>query len=110
MSKESITRVTLDEVLERRARGEESLTDRARVEAMTDEDIEAAIADDPDWAEFKDIDWSKATIVYPKPKTAVSIRLDHDVVDFFKKDGKGYQTRINAVLRHYIEEKMRKRG
>ena len=93
MSKESITRISLDEILEKRARGEKTLTDWARVAAMTDEDIMAAMRDDPDWAEFMDVDWSKATIVYPTPKKAVSIRLDEDVIDFFKKSGKGYQTR-----------------
>ena len=104
MSKESITRISLDEILEKRARGEKSLTDWARVDAMTDEDITAAMRDDPDWAEFMDVDWSKATIVYPAPKKAVSIRLDEDIVDFFKKAGKGYQTRMNAVLRHFMNE------
>ncbi|KQY34772.1 MULTISPECIES: BrnA antitoxin family protein [Rhizobium/Agrobacterium group] len=111
MSKESITRISLDEILEKRARGEKTLTDWARVAAMTDEDIMAAMRDDPDWAEFMDVDWSKATIVYPTPKKAVSIRLDEDVIDFFKKSGKGYQTRMNAVLRHFMtEQKNRKNG
>ena len=108
MSKESITRVSLDEILEKRARGEKSLTDWARVASLTDEEIMAAM-NDPDWAEFMDVDWSKATIVYPTPKKAVSIRLDEDVIDFFKKSGKGYQTRMNAVLRHFMtEQKNRK--
>ena len=53
---------------------------------------------DPD-----DFDWSNAMIVEPQPKVAVSIRLDGDVIDFFKKGGKGYQTRINAVLRAYMQ-------
>jgi len=103
MSKENIVSYTLDEIREKLARGE-SRTDWARVDAMTDADIEAQMRDDPDWAEFMDVDWSKATIVYPQPKNAVSIRLDADVLDFFKASGKGYQTRINAVLRHYMEE------
>ena len=69
--------------------------------------IEAQMRDDPDWKDFIDIDWSKATIVYPVPKNAVSIRLDADVLDFFKATGKGYQTRINAVLRHYMQETLK---
>jgi uncharacterized protein (DUF4415 family) len=80
-------------------------TDWARVDALTDADIEAAIADDPDWAEFKDIDWSNAVLVVPAKKTAISIRVDEDVLTFFKKDGEGYQRRINAVLRSYMEHK-----
>jgi len=76
-------------------------TDLARLDALTDEDIDAAIADDPDWADFKDVDWSQATLVLPK-KTAISIRLDDDVLDYFKTAGPGYQRRINAVLRSYM--------
>jgi len=111
MSEEDIRTFSADEVTEMIARGE-SKTDWARVRAMTDEDIMAAIRDDPDWAEFMDVDWSKATIVYPTAnKKALSIRLDQDIIDFFKKSGKGYQTRMNAVLRHFMtEQKSRKNG
>lgn len=47
--------------------------------------------------------WIDAKVLMPKEKTAVSIRLDSDIIDFFKKQGKGYQSKINAVLRSYIE-------
>jgi uncharacterized protein (DUF4415 family) len=80
-------------------------TDWARFDAMTDAEIEAAIADDPDWSEFKDIDWSDAVLVMPARKKAISIRVDEDVLDFFKKEGTGYQRRINAVLRSYMQQK-----
>ena len=80
-------------------------TDWARVDALTDDDIAKAIAEDPDWAEFKDIDWSDAVLVMPAKKKAISIRVDEDVLDFFKKDGDGYQRRINAVLRSYMQQK-----
>jgi uncharacterized protein (DUF4415 family) len=80
-------------------------TDWARVDAMTEEEIEAAIAHDPDWAEFKDIDWSDAVLVIPPKKKAISIRVDEDVLDFFKREGDGYQRRINAVLRSYMQQK-----
>ncbi len=46
-----------------------------------------------------------ATLAVPVPKDPISIRLDSDVLDFFRSTGKGYQTRINAVLRHYMPEK-----
>jgi len=80
-------------------------TDWARVDALTDEDIEAAIANDPDWEEFKDVDWSKAVLVIPPRKKAISIRVDEDVLDFFKREGEGYQRRMNAVLRSYMQQK-----
>jgi uncharacterized protein (DUF4415 family) len=103
MSEKNIVRYSANEIREKIARGE-SRSDWARVDAITDEEIEAQMRDDPDWADFMDIDWSKATVVYPVEKKAGSIRLDSDVLDFFKAEGKGYQTRINAVLRSYMQE------
>jgi len=44
-----------------------------------------------------------AKVVVPEPKEPVSIRLDRDVMEWFRRQGKGYQTRINAVLRTYVE-------
>jgi uncharacterized protein (DUF4415 family) len=76
----------------------------ARVDALTDEDIEKAVANDPDAAPL-DIDWSDAVLVIPARKKAISIRVDEDVLDFFKKEGEGYQRRINAVLRSYMQQK-----
>ena len=43
----------------------------------------------------------------PKKK-AISIRVDEDVLDYFKKEGAGYQRRINAVLRSYMQQKRKK--
>lgn len=110
MSNNSITTVTLDDIKRKRARGEKSLTDWERVDAMTDEDIDRAMRDDPDWAEWIDVDWSKAELVLPTTKKSISIRLDEDVIDFFKATGKGYQTRMNAILRHYVREQKRDKG
>jgi len=78
-------------------------TDWARFDKLTDADIEKAIASDSDWDEFKDIDWSDAVLVLPPRKKAISIRVDEDVLDFFKREGEGYQRRMNAVLRSYVE-------
>src|SRR6266571_1760310 len=73
-------------------------TDWARVDALTDEDIAEAVANDPDAVPI-DIDWSDAVLVIPPKKTAISIRVDEDVLNYFKSQGDGYQRRINAVLR-----------
>jgi uncharacterized protein (DUF4415 family) len=70
-------------------------------DALTEEDIVKAVTDDPDAAPI-DMDWSDAVILELMPKTAISIRVDTDVRDFFKAQGKGYQTRMNAVLRAYV--------
>jgi uncharacterized protein (DUF4415 family) len=81
-------------------------TDWEALDRLTDEDIAAAVAGDADAVPL-DIDWSDARLNIPPPKKAISIRLDEDIVEYFKKTGPGYQTRINAVLRHYLE---RRRG
>ncbi len=45
--------------------------------------------------------WAAAKVREPVGKTAISIRIDDDVLEFFRKQGKGYQSKINAVLRSY---------
>jgi uncharacterized protein (DUF4415 family) len=67
-------------------------------DALTEEDIAKAVADDPDAAPA-DIDWSDAVVLERMPKTAISLRIDSDVYDVFKSTGKDFLTRMNAVLR-----------
>ena len=98
MREKNITRVTLEQARKLKGR-----TDWDRLRSMTEEELERAIADDPDWDGTDDIDWSKAVMMPPKIKKAVSIRLDQDILDFFKAAGRGYQTRINTILRSYME-------
>jgi uncharacterized protein (DUF4415 family) len=109
MSEENIVRYSVDEI-RRMVKAGESRTNVRRLAETTDEEIEALRRDDPDWMEIGDFDWSKAVAVYPIAKNAISIRLDSDVIDFFKAQGRGYQTRINAVLRHYMDEVKKKAG
>jgi uncharacterized protein (DUF4415 family) len=47
---------------------------------------------------------------YRPVKKPVSLRLDADIVDWFQRQGTGYQTRINAVLRDYVERHQKGRG
>jgi uncharacterized protein (DUF4415 family) len=84
-----------------------SETDWARIDALTDEQIEASIKNDPDWS--GDWNWGDAVLVIPPKKKAISIRVDEDVLDYFKTDGDGYQRRINAVLRSYMQQKKSKK-
>ncbi|MGH6826649.1 BrnA antitoxin family protein [Methyloceanibacter sp.] len=77
-------------------------TDWKRLRSLTDEEIDAAIRRDLD-SDPANFDWSKAELVMPRRKEAISIRLDEDVLAFFKTLGSGYQTRINAVLRHFMQ-------
>ncbi|MBI2719058.1 MAG: BrnA antitoxin family protein [Rhizobiales bacterium] len=99
-----MTRISADE-LRNLPRGK---TDWAKVDALTDEDIARAVADDPDAAPL-DLDWSKAVLVYPRLKSTISIRVDPDVLAFFKATGKGYQTRMNAVLRAFMDHEKGRR-
>lgn len=97
---ENITKVSRDD----RRRGK---TDWAAVDALTDKQIEAAVRNDPDAVPL-DFDWSEAVLVIPPKKKAISIRVDEDVLDFFKKQGAGYQRRMNAVLRSYVQQRKRR--
>lgn len=73
-------------------------TDWPRIRQMKDEDIDYTDVPPVDRAVFH-----KMVIRIPEKKSALSIRLDPGVIAWFRKQGKGYQTRINAVLRSYVE-------
>jgi uncharacterized protein (DUF4415 family) len=86
-----------------RARGE-SQTDWERLDQMTEDELEHAVATDPDWAEVPRDWYTRAVPFYPKgPKAQITLRLDQDILAWYKGQGKGYQTRINAVLRAYMD-------
>ncbi len=97
---ERITRVTAEEALQSR-------TNWAQVGATTPEEIEAQAAQD----EAEDgmvVDWSQVTSNRPPAKAVLHMRVDQDVLEFFRSEGRGYQTKINAVLRAYKEAQARK--
>lgn len=73
---------------------------------MTDEDIARAVADDPDAPPIlSDAWWREAEVVLPEPKVHISIRIEKDVLEWFKSQGPGYQSRMNAVLRTYAHRR-----
>ena len=76
----------------------ESRTDWERLGKMSDADIDFSDIPELD-AEF----FKTAKVRMPRVKKAVSIRLDPDVLTWFRKQGRGYQTRMNAVLRTYMQ-------
>jgi uncharacterized protein (DUF4415 family) len=73
-------------------------TDFGRLRQMREQDI-----DDSDIPRLGRSFWQKAKLTMPRPKDRLTIRVDHDVVEWLKKKGSGYQTRINAILRSYIK-------
>ena len=78
------------------------VTDWKRLGALSDREIRKGIKTDPD-AHPTDLDfWKQAKVVLPRAKQTVTIRLDADLLDWLRSQ-KGYQTRINAVLRTYME-------
>ncbi|MGL4439628.1 MAG: BrnA antitoxin family protein [Bosea sp. (in: a-proteobacteria)] len=79
-----------------------SRTDWARIDALTDDDIERMAKADTDNPATGYDDWAKAEVHLPA-KTPVNAKFDEDVVNWFKSQGRGYQTRMNAVLRRYME-------
>jgi uncharacterized protein (DUF4415 family) len=83
-------------------------SDLERLRRTTDEEIDAQIKDDPDFSD--DWNWGEAVLVMPPKKKPISIRLDEDVLDFFKDEGGQYQRRINAVLRSYMDQRKAKKG
>ena len=80
----------------------ENRTDYKRLDAMTAAAIESIATHDRDGPPMTDEEWTAGEIVRPTT-VAVGIKLDDDVLDWFKARGRGYQTRINAVLRRYVE-------
>ena len=69
-----------------------------RLEKMSDADI--------DFSDIPELDadfFRHAKVRMPQTKKAVSVRLDQDVLTWFRKQGRGYQTRMNAVLRTYMQ-------
>jgi len=77
-------------------------TDWKRLRSLTDKQIRTALETDPE-ARPTDVNfWKKAKVALPQPKQTVTIRLDADLLGWLRQQ-KGYQTRINAVLRTYME-------
>ncbi len=76
----------------------ESRTDWEKLEKVSDDKIDTTDVPELDEAFFR-----HAKVRLPAGKQLVSLRIDRDVLDWFKQQGKGYQTRINAILRAYVQ-------
>jgi uncharacterized protein (DUF4415 family) len=79
-------RYSLNEIKAKRARGED-----------------ATRADAPEAEFLGEGFWNRARVVMPRGKTSVHLRLDSDIADWFKAPGKGHLTRMNAVVRAYVD-------
>lgn len=82
-------------------------TDWARLRAMPEDEVERiADADRDNPATISDDEWADAFVGLPPGKVSVHASFDGDVVAFFKRGGRGYQSRMNAVLRRYMERRL----
>ena len=70
----------------------------AEIESIKDEDIDCS-----DIPELDDTFWAHAELRMPQSKKGVYLRIDQDILERLKADGPGYQTRINAILRAYLD-------
>jgi uncharacterized protein (DUF4415 family) len=77
----------------------QSLTDWKRIDSMKDEEIDLS-----DIPELGDNFFRNAELVLPKPKVVVTLRVDADVMEWFRNKGKGYQTMMNSVLKGWVEQ------
>jgi uncharacterized protein (DUF4415 family) len=78
--------------------------DRLRKQSEAD----VAATSPPELADLRDDFWDDAIVVLPEPKEPISLRVDRDVLAWFRNQGPGYQTRMNAVLRSFMEARRRR--
>ncbi len=91
----TIIRKTLAEIENEPPLSKERL---AEIAAISDEDIDTS-----DIAELDETFWANARVRYPGGKERLTVRFDEDVVEWFRGQGRGYQTKMNAVLRSFYE-------
>ncbi|MGD0828185.1 MAG: BrnA antitoxin family protein [Desulfobaccales bacterium] len=89
-------------VAELKAKRAESRTDLGRVDAQTDDELERLIAEDEDERGIR-ADWTRAKLVLPQAKQSVHLRLEQEIISFFKSKGKGHISRMQAVLKAYVD-------
>jgi uncharacterized protein (DUF4415 family) len=79
-----------------------SRTDLSRVDATTDAELERLVAADADERGLRP-DWTRAKLVLPQAKQSVHLRLEKEIITFFKSQGKGHISRMQAVLKAYVD-------
>ena len=75
----------------------------SEIEALSKQGKDATRTDAPEAESLGEEFWKSARVVMPAGKTSVHLRLDSDVVEWFRARGKGHLTRMNAVLRAYVD-------
>ena len=108
VSKKLMKRYTTKQLRAMREAGQDQ-TDWERINSMSEQSLNQAIAEDEDWSDIPQ-DWYQAAELHmPGQKKQLTLRLDQDVFDWFYNQGKGYQTRMNAALRAFMEASQAKK-
>lgn len=102
--KSDTVRYTAKQIKARIARGEDR-TNWDKINAVTGSKLEASIRADVDDVRGEP-DWTQAIVGVPAPKDHINIRIDHDVLQWFRSNGKGYQTLMNNVLRAFVQTRL----
>jgi uncharacterized protein (DUF4415 family) len=100
-------RYTAGQIQARIARGEDR-TDWPKASAVIGRKLEASIRADVDDIRGEP-DWTQAVMGIPAPKDHINIRIDHDVLEWFKASGRGYQTLMNNVLRAFVKARQQRK-
>ncbi len=79
----------------------------SEIQAMRGRGLDKTHPDAPEAESLGEDFWKSAQVVMPAGKTSVHLRLDRDVVEWFRARGKGHLTRMNAVLRAYVDAQKR---
>ena len=101
--KNDTVRCTAKQIKSTIERGEDR-TDWRKAKAMTGKKLEASIRADVDDVRGEP-DWTQAIMGVPAPKDHINIRIDHDVLEWFRANGRGYQTLMNNVLRAFVQSR-----
>ena len=101
--KNDTVRYTAKQVKSKVERGDDR-TDWRKAKAMTGKKLEASIRGDVDDVRGEP-DWTQAIMGVPAPKDHINIRIDHDVLEWFRANGRGYQTLMNNVLRAFVQSR-----
>jgi uncharacterized protein (DUF4415 family) len=101
--KSDAVRYTAKQIKAKVARGEDR-TDWRKANAVTGKKLEVSIRADVDEVQGEP-DWTQAVMGIPAPKDHINIRIDHDVLAWFRASGRGYQTLMNNVLRAFVQSR-----
>jgi uncharacterized protein (DUF4415 family) len=106
--KNDTARYTAKQIKAKIAKGEDR-TNLSKTDAVTGAKLEAAIRADVDDIRGEP-DWTQAMVGIPAPKDHINIRVDHDVLEWFRSNGKGYQTLMNNVLRAFVQTRQQRQS